>query len=92
MVGQVPTMFIPIGASTNKSPGFDGKNFYYWKGKMKLFLESHDVDASVEIDKPNKEWTPDEKAKVLLNSRAKFFLTCALSIFKYDKINGCETT
>jgi len=37
MVGKVPTIFIPEGASTNRPPGFDGKDFYDWKGRMKLF-------------------------------------------------------
>lgn len=40
MVGQAPIAFIPEGASTNKPSGFNGKYLYYWKGKMKLFLES----------------------------------------------------
>ena len=96
MTGQVSIVFLHEGASTNRPPGFDGKYYYYWKGKMKLFLESQDVDlldiiqvgpykpkkrdqAEVEIEKPKEEWTPDERAKVFLNSKAKFFLTCSLS-------------
>lgn len=42
--------------------------------------------VEVVIDKPKAEWTQDEKARVILNSRAKFFLECALSISKYDGI------
>jgi len=29
MVAQAPIVFIPKGASTNKPPGFDGKDFFY---------------------------------------------------------------
>ena len=48
--------------------------------------------VGVEIDKPKEEWIYDEKARVLLNSKAKFFLTCTLSKLEYDRIEGCETT
>lgn len=44
LVGHVPIVFIPEGASTNRPSGFDGKDMYYWKGRIKLFLESQDED------------------------------------------------
>ena len=44
MVVQAPTVFIPKGASTNRPPDFDGKDFYYLKDRMMLFLEYQDVD------------------------------------------------
>jgi len=47
--------------------------------------------AGVEIDKPKEEWTSNEKARVLLNSRAKFFLSCASSKPEYDRIGEFET-
>lgn len=107
MAGKAPTIFVPKGASTNKPLSFFGKDFYYWKGRMKLFLESKDVDlwdiikidsykptrrnqARVEINKPKAEWTQEEKPRVLLNSRAMFFLKCALSESEYDKQNNLE--
>ena len=40
----------------------------------------------VDINKPKEEWTVGEKARDLLNSRAKFFLLCALSRTEYDRI------
>jgi len=27
-----------------RPPFFNGKNYYFWKGKMELFLRSQDVD------------------------------------------------
>ena len=37
-------MFLPEGASSNRPPGFNGNHYYYWKNKMRLFLESQDTD------------------------------------------------
>jgi len=36
--------YIPEGLSYRKPPLFIGKNYYFWKGKMELFLKSQDVD------------------------------------------------
>jgi acyl-CoA hydrolase len=36
--------YIPEGLSCTKPPLFNGKNYYFWKGKMELFLKSQDVD------------------------------------------------
>lgn len=108
MVVQAQTVLILEGSSTNRPLGFDGKDYYYQKDKMKLFLESQDVDlldtieigpykpmektqAWVEIEKPKEEWTSEDKARVLLNSRTRFILTCALSISKYEKVTKCLT-
>ena len=44
MAGQVLIVFIVDGSSTHKPLGFDRKDFYYWKGRMKLFLRFRDVD------------------------------------------------
>ena len=42
--------------------------------------------AKFKIGKLREEWMSNKKAIVLLNSKAKFFLTYALSIPKYDRI------
>lgn len=34
--------FVPEGGSSNRPPYFDGTDYYYWKGKMRLFLISQD--------------------------------------------------
>ena len=36
--------YIAEGGSSNKPPLFDGSNYYFWKGKMELFLRSQDND------------------------------------------------
>ena len=108
MVHTNTVMFLPEGASSSRPPGFDGNHYYYWKGQMRLFLESQDTDIweiiedgpftpmstnadGTEVVKPKSAWTIDEKHKVLLNSKSKFFLTCALGRSEYDKVAGCET-
>jgi len=34
--------FVPEGGSSNRPPYLDGTDYYYWKGKMRLFLISQD--------------------------------------------------
>ena len=34
--------FVPEGGSSIRPPYFDGTDYYYWKGKMRLFLISQD--------------------------------------------------
>lgn len=106
MATQVFGTFIPKGSSTNKPPALDEKDYYYWKDKMRLFLESQDIDLweiveespcsptitnakGASVSKPEEIGTVDEKTRVLLNSKGKFYLSCALTIEEYDKIAGC---
>ena len=48
------------------------------------FIPKKKNQTRVEINKSKEEWTLDEKAMIILNSKAKFFLTCALSISEYE--------
>jgi len=45
--------YIPEGLSCTKPQLFNGKNYYFWKGKMKLFLKSQDVDMRKVITEGN---------------------------------------
>ncbi|KAJ8760620.1 hypothetical protein K2173_015287 [Erythroxylum novogranatense] len=71
---------------------------------MRLFIESTHVDHCDVIENgpytpvdeegnsiPRNRWMADQKARIQLNSKAKFFLTCALSRSEYDKVHGCDT-
>lgn len=104
-----PAKFVPEGGSSNRPPYFDGTDYYYWKGKMRLFLISQDnymwpvvesgnfvpmttaTETAPSVAKPQAEWSKDENDKVLLNSKAQLFLTCALSREEYDRIEECTT-
>jgi hypothetical protein len=42
--------------------------------------------------KPQVEWTTQESDRVLLNTRAKLFIKCALSREEHDRIMECKTS
>ena len=44
MASTSTRVFISEGASTNKPPSFDKRNYYYCKEKIKFFMESQDMD------------------------------------------------
>ena len=94
--------YIAEGGSSNRPPLFDGSNYYFWKGKMELFLRSQDNDMWAVITNgdfvpTNKEgavkaksaWSTDEKAQVLLNSKARLFLSCALTMEESERVDEC---
>jgi hypothetical protein len=85
--------YITEGETSNRPPLFDGSNYYFYKGKMELFLISQDTDMCAVITngdfvpktkedtiKEKSAWSTDDKAKVLLNSKARLFLSCALTM------------
>ena len=40
---------------------------------------------------PRNQWTDEHKARVQMNAKAKYLLTCALSKNEYDKIISCDS-
>ena len=40
---------------------------------------------------PRNQWTNQHKAKVQMNAKAKYLLTCALSKSEYNKIISCDS-
>ncbi|CAJ2645436.1 unnamed protein product [Trifolium pratense] len=101
--------YIPEGGSASRPPLFTGKNYYFWKNKMQLFLKSQEVGMwrivtegdyvptvtsaeGVISDKPEDAWTAAEQQKVLLNSKAHLFLSCALSMEESERVDECDTT
>ena len=95
--------FISEGGSSNRQPLFEGDDYYYWKDKMELFLRSQDNNmwSVIEIGeytpmkdaavKPQAEWTTTKADRVLLNTKAKLFIKCALCREEYDRIMECKT-
>ncbi|KAJ8749454.1 hypothetical protein K2173_025649 [Erythroxylum novogranatense] len=97
-------VYIAEGASVTRPPAFNGEDYHYWKDRMQLFIKSTHVDLWDVIENepytpvdedgnliPRTRWTINQKARIQLNSKAKFFLTCALSKSEYDKVHGCDT-
>ena len=41
---------------------------------------------------PRNQWIDQHKARVQMNAKAKYLLTCALSKSEYDKIILCDST
>ncbi|XP_058784171.1 uncharacterized protein LOC131658941 [Vicia villosa] len=48
-------------------------------------------DVAPAAPKPHVSWNTEEKNQVLLNSKAQFILSCALSREEYDRIEECDT-
>src|SRR4030066_28518 len=71
---------------------------------MELFLKSQDIDmwsiitkgdyvpTEAGVAKPQATWTADEKAKVLLNSKAQLFLSCALTMEESERVDECTSS
>ena len=95
------------GASLFRPPGFNGKDYAYWKERMRIFIEGIDVDIwdAVEngpfvpthivngalVVKERGEWTNNDKIKVQHNLRAKNIITSALSPDEFFRISNCKT-
>jgi len=45
--------FMSEGGSSNIPPLFEGSDYYYWKGKTKLFLQSQDNDMWTIVEDGN---------------------------------------
>ncbi|XP_073220723.1 uncharacterized protein [Cicer arietinum] len=52
-------------------------------------IRINNADATSD-EKPQAQWTVDENAKVLINSKAHLFLTCALCREEYDRVEECK--
>ncbi|KAK2362327.1 hypothetical protein QL285_087400 [Trifolium repens] len=97
--------FISEVGSSNRPPLFEGDDYYYWKDKMELFLRSQENNTWSVIEdgeytplvedtttpKPQSEWLTAEADWVLLNTKAKLFIKCALCREEYDRIIECKT-
>ncbi|XP_058766578.1 uncharacterized protein LOC131640185 [Vicia villosa] len=49
------------------------------------------TDTIASVPKTQSQWTKEENDKVLLNSKAQFILSCALSREEYERIEECTT-
>jgi len=91
--------FMSEGGSSSRPPLFEGVDYYYWKDKMELFLQSQDnhmwsivenwnyipYDEDLNIKK-QEDSSEEEGKRVLLNFKAKLFLTIALSREEFSRV------
>ncbi|XP_038698267.1 uncharacterized protein LOC119995869 [Tripterygium wilfordii] len=94
------------GLSMNRPPFFNGKDYGFWKTRMRIFLTSLDLDLWDVIEngphcpmkkegenlvkKDRSEWTSDEKKLVCLNAKAINVLHCAMSRSEFNHISTCK--
>ena len=85
------------GHSLVTPPHFDGKNYVYWKVRMKAFLKSIDerVWNSVEYgwEKPTtpvSEWQTSQKEAAVFNSKAMNAIFNAVSMEEFKIISNVE--
>ncbi|XP_039682977.1 uncharacterized protein [Medicago truncatula] len=88
--------YVAEGGSSNRPPLFDGSNYYFWKGKMELFLRSQDNDMWAVITdgdfvpttkegavKAKSAWSTDEKAQAYsTHDRIRKILRCLPSVWR----------
>src|SRR3954464_974935 len=65
------------GQSTQKPPLFDGSNYNYWKFRMKIYLQSFNLEiwqivmnAYTAPTTPVEEWPTNDKKLVQTNAKA----------------------
>ena len=95
------------GHSISRPPLFTGKNYAYWKDRMKIFITSTDYQQwevieegeepilkevdGKKVPKQWKEYTAAEKMKVQLYAQAKNILICAVAPKIYNNLTICRT-
>ncbi|XP_004511254.1 uncharacterized protein [Cicer arietinum] len=55
------------------------------------FIPRVDQNDPASAKKKEIDWTTDEKSKVLLNSKAQLFISCALSRDESERVDECDT-
>nr|XP_027192672.1 uncharacterized protein LOC113787736 [Cicer arietinum] len=83
-------MYIAEGVSLYRPPYFDDTGM--WRVITDGdFIPRVNQNDSTSTEKKEANWTTDEKSKVLLNSKAHLFLSCALSREESERVDECKT-
>ncbi|KAH1121376.1 hypothetical protein J1N35_004536 [Gossypium stocksii] len=96
------------GHSTMRSPLFNENNYFYWKTRMKLFIQANDYEVwrvvtnesfilkkrvdSVIVIKKEDEWDEVDIKMVQLNAKTMHTIFCALGPNEYNKVSLCDNT
>ncbi|KAG9458352.1 hypothetical protein H6P81_002860 [Aristolochia fimbriata] len=99
---------IKDGGSSSRPPLLEGTNYPYWKAKMSAYIKSIDEDAWLSVlegwshptvvlegktlDKPQKNWTDEEKKSSNLNSKALNVIFCGVSLEEFSRMSAITST
>nr|UBX54589.1 transposon Pol polyprotein [Lupinus angustifolius] len=99
--------FLGEGSNINCPPSFVGECYNFWKIRMRIFIESQDLDIWNVIEegpyipftvvnnireiKPKSSWNNEDKKKVQYDLKAKNILTSALGIDEFFRVSNCKS-
>src|SRR5256886_10717993 len=86
------------GQSTQRPPLFDGNNYNYWKCRMRIYLQSFNLEIWQIVESaytppttPVGQWTNEEKKSMQTNAKAMNALFCALERNEFNRVSNCTT-
>src|ERR1044072_1536791 len=99
--------FLGEGSSINRPPSFTVECYDFWKIRMKIFIESQDMDILNAIEsgpfiptvvvngeeqlKVIANWTDEDKKKVQYDLKSKNILTSALGMDEFFRVSTCTS-
>src|SRR3954463_2049190 len=79
-------------------PLFDGNNYNYWKCRMRIYLQSFNLEIWQIVESaytppttPVGQWTNEEKKSMQTNAKAMNALFCALERNEFNRVSNCQT-
>src|SRR5436189_1892566 len=86
------------GQSTQRPPLFDGNNYNYWMCRMRIYLQSFNLEIwqivefaytapTTQVD----EWTTNDKKLMQTKAKAMNALFCALERNEFNRVSNCKT-
>lgn len=93
------------GHCSTRPPLFNGTNYTQWKIRMRHHIRSQGfdlwetivngpyepIDEITKKPKDSKDYTVEDKRKIVLNDKAIDILFCALSSSEFNRVSSCET-
>lgn len=99
--------YLGEGSNINRPPNFNGEHYDFWKIRMRIFIESQDLEIWDAIEngpfipshlscgivetKPRSAWDNEDKRKVQYDLKAKNIITSALGMDEFFRISNCKT-
>ncbi|KAI9181643.1 hypothetical protein LWI28_017061 [Acer negundo] len=99
--------YLSEGMSIHKPPSFDGKDYTFWKTRMRIFIQfidyelwetvrdgphiPHIIVEGKIVKKEEGDWKSDDKRKHSLNAKAMNVLFCSLNAIEFKRIISCSS-